>query len=43
MKKGPVMREFHKLINEGLQLKLYGTGSLVAEIKVTPVFSEQVI
>ena len=36
------MKEFYKLIDEGLQMELSGTGALVAQMRVTPVFLEQV-
>ena len=38
----PVVRQFFELINEGLQLELSGTGALVAQMRVAPVFLEQV-
>ena len=36
------MKEFYKLIDEGLQLELSGTDALVAQMRVTPVFLEHV-
>ena len=38
----PVVKEFYKLIEEGLQMELSGTGALVAQMRVAPVFLEQV-
>ena len=38
----PVVKEFYKLIEEGLRLELSGTGALVAQMRVAPVFLEQV-
>uniref|UniRef100_A0A2C9W6D4 RNA-directed DNA polymerase n=1 Tax=Manihot esculenta TaxID=3983 RepID=A0A2C9W6D4_MANES len=38
----PVVMEFYKVINEGLQLELSGTGALIAQMRVIPVFLEQV-
>ncbi|XP_043811986.1 uncharacterized protein LOC122723547, partial [Manihot esculenta] len=38
----PVVKDFDKLMEEGLQLQLSGTGALIAQMRVTPVFLEQV-
>ena len=38
----PVVKDFYRLVEEGLQLEVTGTGALIAQMKVTPVFLEQV-
>ena len=37
-----MVKEFYKLVDEGLQLELSGTGALVTQMRVAPVFLEQV-